>query len=37
MTGTGAELFEPLGQRAEWFSVHEGPDGSVVRRENADA
>lgn len=37
MTGTGAELFEPLGQRAEWFSVREGPDGSVVRRENADA
>ncbi len=37
MTGTGPELFEPLAQRAQWFAVSEGDDGSVVSREDLDA
>jgi DNA replication and repair protein RecF len=30
MTGTGRELFEPLGDRARHLSLAEGPHGSVV-------
>ncbi len=30
MTGTGRELFEPLGERAQFLAVGEGDGGSVV-------
>lgn len=30
MTGTGAELFADLGDRARFLAVHDGDDGSVV-------
>jgi DNA replication and repair protein RecF len=30
MTGAGAEVFEPLGRRAQRFAVAEGPDGAEL-------
>jgi DNA replication and repair protein RecF len=33
MTGTGPELFQHLGDRAQWFAVAEGSDGSVLSEE----
>ncbi len=37
MTGTGPELFEPLGDRAQWFTVRDGADGSEVVRGESNA
>ncbi len=30
LTGTEAALFAPLGSKAQWFAVTEGPEGSLV-------
>jgi len=32
MTGTGAELFEALGPRAQWIYVTEGENGSIIQQ-----